>query len=392
MPKCTSFELCEAPYSYKGNVLSMKKSYTTPNFKSNTILTDDIFPYVEFYFSSHKKAMKYKNPSSKSKYGNENKYHYSFYWTQAMTFYCASKTLPIESVPLLSYYSMLNAVKAFLSFKCEYIEDFVEHFKSHGLSEDSNATSAGLDGIAVYRKETGVFPLFGRKLEPAFSSIWENGKAHPITMKKLLYNLAYIHRAYITTYSASKGAKIPELFIPLVAGQSPCYHKANDGLLYLTIDVDKRHFPTNSTSIPPTIMATLSPEFILHTEGEFVLRSARGVKKNTTESISRELKDSNDVFRREFQYIRSEKRLWYLKRATVASIDVLNLNSMLITMATMHRFSEIVRYKPEELAHLMTSKENWLIHEFLSLALDQFIDEIAAEITGQDIMSTRYKA
>ena len=53
--------------------------------------------------------------------------------------------------------------------------------------------------------------------------------------------------------------------------------------------------------------------------------------------------------------------------------------------------SEIVRYKPEQLAHLMDSKENWLIHEFISLALDQFIDEIAAEITGHDIMGTSTK-
>lgn len=53
--------------------------------------------------------------------------------------------------------------------------------------------------------------------------------------------------------------------------------------------------------------------------------------------------------------------------------------------------SEIVRYKPEQMAHLLNSKENWLLHEFLTLALDQFIDELAAEITGQDIMCTGVK-
>ena len=77
--------------------------------------------------------MKYRNPTvSKIKYGDEKKYHYSFYWKQAMSFYKAAKTLPMESVPLVSYYSMLNAVKAFLAFKCDYIEDFVEHFSRHG--------------------------------------------------------------------------------------------------------------------------------------------------------------------------------------------------------------------------------------------------------------------
>lgn len=67
---------------------------------------------------------------------------------------------------------------------------------------------------------------------------------------------------------------------------------------------------------------------------------------------------------------------------------MLNLNSMLITTATMHRLSEIVRYRPEQLAHLMDSKESWLIQEFVTLALDQFIDKIAAEIAGHDIMRT----
>ncbi|MFR3200713.1 MAG: hypothetical protein ACLTOW_16325 [Blautia wexlerae] len=51
----------------------------------------------------------------------------------------------------------------------------------------------------------------------------------------------------------------------------------------------------------------------------------------------------------------------------------------------------MVRYKPEQMAHLLNSKENWLLHEFLTLALDQFIDELAAEITGQDIMCTGVK-
>ena len=64
---------------------------------------------------------------------------------------------------------------------------------------------------------------------------------------------------------------------------------------------------------------------------------------------------------------------------------------MSLIMAAMHRISEIARYKPEQLAHLMKSKENWLMHEFLTLALDQFIDELAAEITGQDIMCTGMK-
>ena len=127
----------------------MAKSYTVTNFKSSTVLTDDVFTYIEFYFTSHKKAMKYRNAISKSKYGDPNKYHYLFYWKQAMAFYQAAKTLPIDSVPLLSYYAMLNAAKSFLAFRCECIEDFVEDFSNHGLFENVNLAGYDLSTIAV---------------------------------------------------------------------------------------------------------------------------------------------------------------------------------------------------------------------------------------------------
>lgn len=391
MPRRTSLEICSSPYQYKSKSLCMKKSFTEPDYKSSTILTDDVFTYIEFYFSSHKKAMKYKNPLSKSQYGNEKKYHYSFYWKQSMTFYQAAKVLPIGSVPLVAYYSMLNAVKAFLAYKCEFIEDFVTDFSQHGLYEVPNNTGNDLSTITVSRKQSGVFPLFGRTIDPNFVSAWQNGRSHSITLKKLLYNLAFIHRAYITTYTTSRGVNPQELFIPLVKGKSPHYCKGNDSCLYLVFDIDKGAFPPSTTSIPSAYTATISSKFCVSDSDSFMLRSADGAKRNTTDSLSAEFKSLNDNLRQEFQYIRSDDRLWYLKRSAMGDSNVLNINSMLIIMAAMHRISEIVRYKPEQLAHLMDSKENWLIHEFITLALDQFIDEIASEITGQDIMGTGVK-
>ena len=35
---------------------------------------------------------------------------------------------------------------------------------------------------------------------------------------------------------------------------------------------------------------------------------------------------------------------------------------------------------------MKSSKENWLFHEFITLTLDQFIDELSCEITEQDII------
>ena len=54
-------------------------------------------------------------------------------------------------------------------------------------------------------------------------------------------------------------------------------------------------------------------------------------------------------------------------------------------MAIMHRLSEIARYKPEQLCRLMNDKESWLLHEYMNSALNQFVDEMASEITGNDV-------
>lgn len=390
MPRRTTLEIDNTPYQYKNRKLQIGKSYTSPNFGSHTVLTDDIFTYIDFYFSGHKKAMKYRNPAvSKPKYGDERKYHYSFYWKQAMSFYCAAKTLPIESVPLLSYYSMLNAVKAFLAFKCEYIEDFVEDFSRHGLFENTNTSGNDLSSIFVGRQNKGVFVLFGKKLERNFDAIWASGKHNTVSLKKLLYNLAFIHRAFVTTYNTPRGAKIPELFIPVKT--SPCYYKGNDSNLYLKFEIDSSMFGVAPSSIPSVYINSISSKFKIYENEKFILQSTNGTKRNAQDSLSAEFKSGNDELRREFQYIRSSKRLWYLKRSSLVQPDILNLNSMLIVMAAMHRISEIVRYKPEQMEHLLSSKENWLLHEFLTLSLDQFIDELAAEITGQDIMCTGIK-
>ena len=391
MPKRISIKVDDVPYQYKNRKLQIGKSYTSPDFSSHTVLTDDIFTYIDFYFSSHKKAMKYRNPTvSKIKYGDEKKYHYSFYWKQAMSFYKAAKTLPMESVPLVSYYSMLNAVKAFLAFKLDYIEDFVEHFSRHGLFENTAISGNELSTIHVGHQNKGVFVLFGRMLEQNFDTIWAGGKPNTVTLKKLLYNLAFIHRAYITTYNTPRGARVPELFIPVKTAQAPCYYKGNDSNLYLKFEVDHSLFGVAPVSIPVVYVNSISSKFKISDDNNFVLQSVNGAKRNQ-DSLSSEFKNENDELRREFQYIRSSKKLWYLKRTALNHPEVMNLNSMLIIMAAMHRVSEIVRYKPEQMAHLLNSKENWLLHEFLTLALDQFIDELAAEITGQDIMCTGVK-
>lgn len=82
--------------------------------------------------------------------------------------------------------------------------------------------------------------------------------------------------------------------------------------------------------------------------------------------------------------------MWYIKRTRVNNDDVLNISTITINMAVMHRLSEIARYKPEQLDRLMNGNENWLLHEYMQAALDQFVDEMASEITGREVLFSQW--
>ena len=116
MPHHSNFELNESPLHQKGRNLRMSKAYTKQDFAKPTVLTDDVFPYVTFFYASHGKTMKFINQTNSVKYGNANQFGYEFYWKQAEIFYNATKTLPFEASPVAAYYCMLNAAKSYLAF------------------------------------------------------------------------------------------------------------------------------------------------------------------------------------------------------------------------------------------------------------------------------------
>lgn len=386
MPHHSNFELNESPLHQKGRNLRMSKAYTKQDFAKPTVLTDDVFPYVTFFYASHGKAMKFVNQTNSAKYGNANQFGYEFYWKQAEIFYNATKALPFEASPVAAYYCMLNAAKSYLAFTSTSADVFVDEFMGHGIKEDKTNTGADLDNIKIKHAQKGVFPLFARTLDANFTTIWPDG-TKSYSLKSLLYNLAFVHRAYSMTYT-TRSKKVDELFLPLNAGDMPKYYKGNDGKAYLRVDLEREYFAANAQTIPTQVMATIDPDLKLHKNSGFCLISKDGARYNAT-SISGELRNLNEKYRKDFSCIRGAKRLWYLKRTNCQSLqgpEIINLSDMTINMAAMHRISEIARYKPEQLSRLMKSKENWLLHEFISQSLDQFIDELAAEITKQDIM------
>ena len=65
---------------------------------------------------------------------------------------------------------------------------------------------------------------------------------------------------------------------------------------------------------------------------------------------------------------------------------MINRGPLTLTYAAMHRLSALARYDPMLLGNHLNSRHNWLLAEFISMAPDQFIDEVSSEITGDEFM------
>lgn len=78
--------------------------------------------------------------------------------------------------------------------------------------------------------------------------------------------------------------------------------------------------------------------------------------------------------------------MWYIKKQAIGNDRLALVPSSILIFSVFNWISELVRYNPKLFNKYMKSKQNWLIHEFINNSLDQFVDEIGCEITGEDIM------
>lgn len=356
-----------------GNVMQgIRKIYTNPDLKSHTVLTDDVFTYIDFYFKKHNKKLFDAN-------GLCLKQNFIFYWNQSKNFYNATKILPVEASPLPMYYSMLNASKAYMLYCAKDVEDAVGNLKNHGIHEGVvlSQEKVELSNIYVYRTQKGVFSQFSKMLDPNFDEKMKYGKENKYSLKEIIKNLPYVHSAYISTYDLKRRE---EKFLPMNVGDIPKFCYCNDRKIHLVVELQKKYFKRNAVVIPKEILGQIPEDFEVSQDDAFCLISKKGFHK-------KDLKDEYEIYRKHFAFISANDRLWYLKKKDFPC-DIFDLSA---TFAITHRLSEIVRYKPEQMVELLKGKENWLIHEFLTMALDHFIDGIACEISKKEIMHTRYK-
>ncbi|MBW4640724.1 MAG: YaaC family protein [Gloeocapsa sp. UFS-A4-WI-NPMV-4B04] len=327
--------------------LSLHKAHINPEFNSKTILVTDTWDYVEMWL----------------KRGSESKKKEAlFFWQQARHFYNATKQLPNTSSPLTAYYCFLNSTKALLLVKSVNFSD------QHGVSGYTKGSRRFLTNEIVKFHASGVLPAL-------INYLGENQLVQQFTLKDLLYNLPYIHRAYDLTFKSSK-----ELFIPV---KSPVYVKKSDSYeAWFCAKLDKRYTNQHTINKLPDCfeLDNGKPE-------EFIIRSKKRFdwKNGQQNNNLRRLSNYHQKIRKNLFYIYGAKMLWYIKRKNGINGYIEHTNISLI-FAAMHRLSELARYSPNVLASHFDSNYNWLLSEFISNSLTQFIDEISSEITGHEFM------
>lgn len=344
-------------YSKKIHIM---KAVTGANYEGKTVLTNSAWEYVDLWLRRAK--------------GDRAK-QALFFWNQAHNFFIASEQLPIESRPLTSYYCCMNAAKALLAINGDKSIDFDNI--AHGITSDRRqwGASTNLEQAEVIFTAKGVLS----ELSKYFG---EPGEKKTYTIYDLLYNTPCIHRTFAITYSAT------ELFVPI--RDVYFFHDTKIKKGWVQFQVDERYTNGQVTRYFPKRFERVT----YNNDGRCIYRSKKRFSWNSHEKWDERIKGLSEYqskIRKDLHYIYGDMRLWYLKKDLPNNGHILERNSVTLIFAVMHWLSELVRYNPEKFAKLMSTKQNWLIQEFVDTALYHYIDEISCEITKSEIMTAGYR-
>ncbi len=339
------------PIKLKGRLLRPHKAIVGPLLSSRTVLTRSPWEFVSLWLKKEKQ--------------NEA----LFYWDQAWEFHHASLGLPTQSSPLLHYYSFMNAVKALLTAKkIPFVKN--HGVKSHNMRSQTSKISITNEGVKIMN--AGILP--------SLSTYLGEGEAiNTHSLQELLFNLPCIHRTYCLTFPSQTGMFIPVKDCKYVVNKST---KKASFRATLSEDFSNMH-----------VVNRMPPAFALDSkeQGVIKIKSTKEEEvdfsrpKTPTKSDLNNLKVLHRKLRVSLFYINGTQTLWYL-RVKTSGPRILSRFTPIIMLAAMHRLSELCRYKPLELASFLSSQKNWLLSEFIQQAPEQFLDEIASEITGYQFL------
>lgn len=238
----------------------------------------------------------------------------------------------------------------------------------HGVSGEFAQNKMHLANEKVKFKGAGVIPELAKYLGEAATT-------DEYSLKEMFANMAFIHRAYCQTYVSNfLFVPINEVTLVKSKGRKP------EGWLQFKLN-EPYTMRSVVNSIPSIFEKDISYENnnIFRTKKRFSLQGTKSLSEQDFNSIQ----SFNSSIRHEITYIAGTGN-WYLKR-NLKSIKTINRHTATLIIASMHRLSELSRYNPTNLANLLKTQSNWLISEFVRMSALQFIDEIASEITGEEL-------
>jgi hypothetical protein len=257
---------------------------------------------------------------------------------------------------------MLNAAKALLIVKNQPFSD------AHGVTGEITGKMCSITNEKVVFKSGGILPSLCRWLGEV-----ANGESY--TLSDLLYNLAYIHRAFNLSMPSRQ-----ELFIPVKNPRIVRSMKNHEA--WFCADLEKAYASQHTVN-------RLDPKFErdLGITETFTIRSKKRFRWNPSdkEGSMQKYVAYHQSVRSYLSYIKGDVRLWYIKRGQGPE-GLIQRSSLTLTFAAMHRLSELARYSPDRLAGHFESRYNWLLSDFIATALIQFIDNISSEMTGLEFM------
>jgi hypothetical protein len=338
-----------------GKEILIKKAYKKPNFNHKTVLTNDSWRYVDIYLKGLRK-----DEADKARK----------YWEQARQFYIASKQLTENASPLTLYYSFLNATKALLYSKENQFNDTY-----HGLKNPDNNKSTSIYGEKIKLCKDGVFP--------GLCNYFDEDSCENVeySLKWVLYNIPYIHRAFSLTYKGSS-----DLFIPIRNPRFVYDSRTRD--IWFEAELEENNSNINTLKM----IKNFELDEFYH-KNNYIIKSIEHLHNNPSYSIRETDLDRFLIFYRKIRktvdYIHGSRDLWYIKRGHIS--NSINRTTMTMTLAAMHNLSSLARYHPDRLEKYLSKNSHWLLSEFINISPGQFIDEIACEITGCNLQNPGIK-
>ena len=323
----------------------MHKGVVNADFGAESVLSNDPWSFVELWLQRNRKTDALP------------------YWLQARRFSEAAKILEVEAAPLALYYSFLNATKTLLMVRESL------HGSTHGVSGDRpEDAKASLSNEIVTFKNGGILPALCRYLG-------DSATAQEYRLKDLLWNLPFVHRAFRHTFSSA-----PELFVPL---ENAKYVKKTDSNeAWFQAGIAPRYCDGRILRSIPSSFECFEEDgkTFVRRKKRFRWIHGRCSRKQKLEAAAR-LASYHSTIRRIVVPITGVSSLWYIKK-NQSNTPPSERHSLAVMFAAMHRLSELSRYDPAGLERHLMGRSNWLITEFIEHAPNQFIDQIASEITG----------